>query len=40
MRLVKDRFGLSWQVAPAGWTSCSPTPTRTRADRAMEAMLA
>ncbi len=25
---LKDRYGLSWQVVPTGWRSCSPIRTR------------
>ena len=25
---LKDRFGLSWQVVPRAWASCSAIPTR------------
>jgi predicted 3-demethylubiquinone-9 3-methyltransferase (glyoxalase superfamily) len=36
---LKDRFGLSWQVAPAGMAGMINDPDRARADRAMRAML-
>ena len=36
---LKDRFGLSWQVVPAGWEKILNDPDRARADRAMKAML-
>jgi len=34
---LKDRYGLSWQVAPAGWEEVQNDPERR--DRAMRAML-
>jgi predicted 3-demethylubiquinone-9 3-methyltransferase (glyoxalase superfamily) len=34
----KDRFGLSWQVVPAGWEELFADPDKSRADRAMQAM--
>ena len=37
---VKDRYGLSWQVTPAGMDELFADPDRERADRAMKAMLA
>ena len=36
---LKDRFGLSWQVAPAGMADLFNDPDRDRAARAMRAML-
>src|SRR5687768_5778687 len=36
---VKDRFGLSWQVVPAGMDELFADPDPERAKRAMEAML-
>jgi predicted 3-demethylubiquinone-9 3-methyltransferase (glyoxalase superfamily) len=36
---VKDRFGLSWQVVPEGMAELFTDPDKTRADRAMQAML-
>jgi len=33
---LKDRFGLSWQVVPKGWTEMAKDPER--ADRVMQAM--
>ena len=36
---LKDRFGLSWQVAPAGMDQALNDPDPERARRAMEAML-
>ena len=36
---LKDRFGLSWQVAPSGMDELFSDPDPTRAARAMEAML-
>jgi predicted 3-demethylubiquinone-9 3-methyltransferase (glyoxalase superfamily) len=36
----KDRFGLSWQVVPAGMGDLFSDPDRSRAERAMKAMLA
>ena len=36
---VKDRFGLSWQVTPSGMDELFSDPDRSRADRAMKAML-
>jgi len=35
---LKDRFGLSWQVVPAGMDELFADPDPTRAQRAMEAM--
>ena len=35
---LKDRFGLSWQVLPAGMDELFADPDPTRAQRAMEAM--
>jgi predicted 3-demethylubiquinone-9 3-methyltransferase (glyoxalase superfamily) len=34
----KDRFGLSWQVAPTGMDELFADPDRSKATRAMEAM--
>ena len=36
---LKDRYGLSWQVVPAGWEAIVNDPDRDRARRATEAML-
>jgi predicted 3-demethylubiquinone-9 3-methyltransferase (glyoxalase superfamily) len=36
---LKDRFGLSWQVVPAGMQELFDDPDRDRAGRAMQAML-
>src|SRR5438552_2299504 len=36
---LKDRFGLSWQVVPAGLEQVLGDPDRERAGRAMQAML-
>jgi predicted 3-demethylubiquinone-9 3-methyltransferase (glyoxalase superfamily) len=36
---LKDRFGLSWQVVPAGMEELFADPDKSRADRAMKAML-
>ena len=36
---LKDRFGLSWQVVPGGMEELFADPDRTRAERAMRAML-
>jgi predicted 3-demethylubiquinone-9 3-methyltransferase (glyoxalase superfamily) len=36
---LKDRFGLSWQVVPAGMAELFADPDPERARRAMEAML-
>ncbi len=36
---LKDRYGLSWQVVPAGMEDLFAGPDRTRAQRAMQAML-
>jgi predicted 3-demethylubiquinone-9 3-methyltransferase (glyoxalase superfamily) len=36
---LKDRFGLSWQIAPAGFTEVLNDPDRGRATRATAAML-
>jgi len=37
---LKDRYGLSWQVVPAGWAELLDDPDPARANRAMQAMLA
>jgi predicted 3-demethylubiquinone-9 3-methyltransferase (glyoxalase superfamily) len=36
---LKDRFGLSWQVVPAGMEELFTDPDKEKARRAMEAML-
>ncbi|KPC61197.1 VOC family protein [Streptomyces chattanoogensis] len=36
---LKDRYGLSWQVAPAGMAELMSDPDQSRATRAMQAML-
>lgn len=36
---LKDRFGLSWQVAPASLVELYKDPDPARADRAMQAMM-
>lgn len=36
---LKDRYGLSWQVAPGGMTEMLNDPDQERATRAMQAML-
>ncbi len=36
---LKDRYGLSWQVVPAGWAELFADPDPKRAERAMKAML-
>lgn len=36
---LKDRFGLSWQVCPAGWDAVLNDPDPDRAQRAMAAMM-
>ncbi|UQA97163.1 VOC family protein [Streptomyces halobius] len=36
---LKDRYGLSWQVAPAGMVELMNDPDKGRAERAMKAML-
>jgi predicted 3-demethylubiquinone-9 3-methyltransferase (glyoxalase superfamily) len=36
---LKDRYGLSWQVVPAGMSEVLNDPDRERAERAMRAML-
>jgi predicted 3-demethylubiquinone-9 3-methyltransferase (glyoxalase superfamily) len=36
---LKDRYGLSWQVTPAGMEEMLSDPDQTRAQRAMKAML-
>jgi predicted 3-demethylubiquinone-9 3-methyltransferase (glyoxalase superfamily) len=36
---LKDRFGLSWQVVPAGWEEMLTGPDQARIERAMAAML-
>jgi predicted 3-demethylubiquinone-9 3-methyltransferase (glyoxalase superfamily) len=37
---LKDRYGLSWQVVPTGMEELFADPDRSRAERAMKAMLA
>ncbi len=37
---LKDRYGLSWQVVPAGMEELFADPDPKRAERAMQAMLA
>jgi predicted 3-demethylubiquinone-9 3-methyltransferase (glyoxalase superfamily) len=36
---LKDKFGVSWQVVPTGMVEMMNHPDRTKADRAIEAML-
>jgi predicted 3-demethylubiquinone-9 3-methyltransferase (glyoxalase superfamily) len=36
---LKDRFGLSWQVVPAGMDDLFADPDKSKAERAMQAML-
>jgi predicted 3-demethylubiquinone-9 3-methyltransferase (glyoxalase superfamily) len=36
---LKDRFGLSWQIVPTGMDELFNDPDRSRATRAMEALL-
>ena len=36
---LKDKFGLSWQIVPAGMEELFTDPDRSKADRAMKAML-
>lgn len=36
---LKDRYGVSWQVVPTGMDELFSDPDRTRATRAMEAMM-
>jgi predicted 3-demethylubiquinone-9 3-methyltransferase (glyoxalase superfamily) len=36
---LKDKYGVSWQVVPTGWSELYSSPDRERARRAMEAML-
>src|SRR3954469_17263177 len=36
---LKDRFGLSWQVVPRGMDEVFSDPDRSKAERAMKAML-
>jgi predicted 3-demethylubiquinone-9 3-methyltransferase (glyoxalase superfamily) len=36
---LKDRFGLSWQIVPTALYQMLQDPDRTKADRAMQAML-
>jgi predicted 3-demethylubiquinone-9 3-methyltransferase (glyoxalase superfamily) len=36
---LKDKFGLSWQVVPTGMGELFSHPDKTRAERAMQAML-
>jgi predicted 3-demethylubiquinone-9 3-methyltransferase (glyoxalase superfamily) len=35
---LKDRYGLSWQVTPAGFVEIMRSPDQDRIKRAMEAM--
>jgi predicted 3-demethylubiquinone-9 3-methyltransferase (glyoxalase superfamily) len=35
---LKDKFGLSWQVVPAGWQEMMNDPDAGRRERAMQAM--
>ena len=35
---LKDRYGLSWQVAPSGWAEVLNDPDQSRAVRSMQAM--
>jgi predicted 3-demethylubiquinone-9 3-methyltransferase (glyoxalase superfamily) len=37
---LKDRYGLSWQVVPEGWTDLINDPDTGRAQRAMQAVFA
>ncbi|MFN8638413.1 MAG: VOC family protein [Dehalococcoidia bacterium] len=37
-RWLKDRYGVSWQVVPAGWEQMLNDPDQAKVDRAMEAM--
>ena len=37
---LKDRYGLSWQVVPEGWTDLLNDPDKGRAQRAMQAVFA
>jgi predicted 3-demethylubiquinone-9 3-methyltransferase (glyoxalase superfamily) len=36
---LKDRFGVSWQVVPVGMDELFSNPDKSRAERAMQAML-
>lgn len=36
---VKDKFGLSWQVVPEGFLKMIESRNKTKADRAMQAMM-
>jgi predicted 3-demethylubiquinone-9 3-methyltransferase (glyoxalase superfamily) len=36
---LKDRFGLSWQVVPTGMDEVFSDPDKSKAERAMQAML-
>jgi predicted 3-demethylubiquinone-9 3-methyltransferase (glyoxalase superfamily) len=36
---LKDKFGLSWQIVPVGMEELFTDPDRSKADRAMKAML-
>jgi predicted 3-demethylubiquinone-9 3-methyltransferase (glyoxalase superfamily) len=36
---LKDRYGLSWQIVPAGWEHLLTEPDQERAARAMQAVL-
>src|SRR5262249_38723855 len=35
---LKDRFGVSWQVVPAGWMEIANNPDTEKSERAMNAM--
>jgi predicted 3-demethylubiquinone-9 3-methyltransferase (glyoxalase superfamily) len=35
---LKDKFGLSWQVVPAGWSDLFNDPDKAKVQRAMQAM--
>lgn len=36
---LKDKYGLSWQIVPAGWGAIMNDPDPVKAKRAMDAML-
>jgi predicted 3-demethylubiquinone-9 3-methyltransferase (glyoxalase superfamily) len=36
---LKDRYGLSWQIVPAGWEDLLTGPDQAKAARAMQAVL-
>ncbi len=36
---LKDKYGLSWQIVPKGFTELTGSPDREKAQRAMQAMM-